>query len=205
MKFKEKKWYKVINKIIRTFLSTIVTLLLIISGILLFFVINAKVAQKKGEEYKAPVSLYTIISPSMVPNLNVYDVTVDVKTDPNKLKVGDIITFASSSEFLDGMIITHRIIGVIRDENGLQFRTKGDANQSPDSSLVLENNIIGKSLFKIPQLGRVQFILASKGGWFILILLPALGVLSYDIMKLLKLFILKSKISKIQNDLNKKE
>ena len=43
-------------------------------------------------------------------------------------------------------------------------------------------------------MGRIQLLLASKGGWFIIVLLPALGIIVYDIIKLCKLIVLKDQI-----------
>ena len=79
------------------------------------------------------------------------------------------------------------------------FVTKGDANSAVDSDKVFPNNVLGKVLFKIPQLGRIQFFLASKGGWLIGILIPALAIIAYDIYKVIKLVILKSKLLELKN------
>ena len=48
------------------------------------------------------------------------------------------------------------------------------------------------------QLGRIQFFLASKGGWFIAILVPAFGIIIYDIIKLVKLINVKNKKNQIK-------
>ena len=103
---------------------------------------------------------------------------------------------------MKGMIITHRIVDKYVTNEGVQFKTKGDANVEADSSLVYEENVIGKVLFKIPQLGRVQFFLASKSGWFIAILIPALAVIAYDIFKLFRLLILKKQLKNKDEDDN---
>lgn len=194
-KIKNNKVLQVINKILKIISWVVLILLLILAGFLIYYVIMAKEAEKKGADYKPPMALYTIISPSMVPNINVYDVVFNVKVDdPNELEVGDIITFVSSDSYMKGMIITHRIVDKYVTNEGVQFKTKGDANVEADSSLVLEENVIGKVLFKIPQLGRVQFFLSSKSGWFIAILIPALAVIAYDIFKLFRLLVLKKQL-----------
>ena len=90
-----------------------------------------------------------------------------------KLKEGDIITFYSTNSFFGGTPITHRIIEVVNVPNsGKMFRVKGDANPKADEEKVIPSNVVGKVMFKIPQLGRVQFFLASKGGWIIAIMIP---------------------------------
>ncbi len=202
-KVKNNKVLQIINKILKFISWVVLIALLILAGFLIYYVVMAKQAEKKGADYKPPMALYTIISPSMVPNINVYDVVFNVKVnDPNTLEVGDIITFVSSDSYMKGMIITHRIVDKYVTNEGVQFKTKGDANVEADSSLVYEENVIGKVLFKIPQLGRVQFFLASKSGWFIAILIPALAVIAYDIFKLFRLLILKKQLKNKDEDDN---
>ena len=50
--------------------------------------------------------------------------------------------------------------------------------------LAEDTNIIGEVIFKIPKIGYIQSILATKGGLIIVVLIPCLAILSYDIVKL---------------------
>ena len=116
-------------------------------------------------------------------------------------KLGEFLTFYSTNSFFGGTPITHRIVEVIDvPETGRMFRVQGDANPKPDEEKVLPSNVVGKVLFKIPQLGRVQFFLASKGGWIIAIMIHALVIISYDIYKIFRLVLLKSKLLSIENE-----
>ena len=58
------------------------------------------------------------------------------------------------------------------------------SNNTVDFALAEDHNIIGEVIFKIPKLGYVQEVLASRGGLIIFIFIPCLAVLSYDIVKL---------------------
>lgn len=195
-KIKRKKIFKMIYKIIS---YTIICILMAIAAFLIFYVISGKIAQKQGK--KPLFGLYTIISPSMTGTLNVYDVAFTMRVDTDKLKEGDIITFYSTNSFFGGTPITHRIIEVVNIPNsGKMFRVKGDANPKADEEKVIPSNVIGKVMFKIPQLGRVQFFLASKGGWIIAIMIPVLVIISYDIYKIFRLFLLKSKLLSMENE-----
>lgn len=193
---KIKRIFKMTYKIIS---YTIIAILMCIASFLIFYVISGKIAKKQG---KQPLfGLYTIISPSMTGTLNVYDVAFTMRQDTDDLKVGDIITFYSTNSFFGGTPITHRIIEVIDVPNSEKmFRVKGDANPKADDEKVMASNVVGKVLFKIPQLGRVQFFLASKGGWIIAIMIPALVIISYDIYKIFRLLLLKSKLLSIENE-----
>ena len=196
MSKKQNKFMQVINKVLK-WLSTLVLVILVIIGIALIGIfVSGKIAQSKGET--PPISLYTIISPSMTPNIKVYDVVVVKTTDTSALQVGDVISFYSNNVYFDGKPITHRIVEKYNTEEGISYRTKGDANAVVDNDYVYEQNIVGKVIFKIPALGRVQFFLASQGGWFIAILIPALAVISYDIVKIAKLIAIKNKINRIK-------
>lgn len=200
-KIGENKVFQIINKILKFISWIILIMLLILAGFLIYYVLMAKKAEKAGIDYKPPMALYTIISPSMVPNINVYDVVFNVKVDnASDLNVGDVITFVSSDSYMKGMIITHRIVEKYTTNEGTQFKTKGDANVEADSALVFEENIIGRVLFKIPQLGRVQFFLSKRSGWFIAILIPALAVISYDIFKLFRLLVLKKQLKEKEEE-----
>ena len=168
---------------------TIFALLVICAILLVYYFVATKIYAKKGSGYEPRFSLYTIISPSMVPNIKVYDVVVDVKVNkPTDVKINDVITFNSNKPELHGGTITHRVISITKDADGnYLYQTKGDSNLVEDDGLVEYNKIVGKVAFKIPQLGRLQFFLASSFGWLTVILIPALYILIKDILKVLKI------------------
>lgn len=162
--------------------------LLLIGAALLIYVLDIKIRAAKGD-YSAPkFNAYVVLTGSMLPEIKVYDVVVTKKVDAADLKEGDVITFASSDQRFLGTIITHRIIkkNPPRENQGYTFQTQGDNNNVADSALVLEDNIFGKVILKIPKLGYLQEFLASDGGWIIVILIPCLAVISYDTVKLVK-------------------
>lgn len=190
IKPKKKTSLTEIFKFISTIISwTIFVLLLICAAFLLYYFIAVKVYVAKGSGYEPKFSLYTIITPSMTPNINVYDVVVDVKVDkPEDIKINDVITFYSSIPGVRNGTITHRVIAINKDINGnYKYLTKGDYNLVDDGVNVEFDKIVGKVALRIPQLGRVQFFMASKMGWLLVVLLPALYVIVKDILKIIKL------------------
>ena len=190
---------KNIFKDIATIISWVVFLLLIVIGaILVYYVIAVNIYAKKGDSFEPPFALYTIISPSMEPKIKVYDVIIDVPVKkPEDIKKGDIITFISTSTISAGMTVTHRVVDIIEEDGQFKYKTRGDNNQSADSGLAEYSNVKGKTIGKIPQLGRIQFFLGTKGGWFFAILIPALGIIIYDVLKLLKIVGTEGKLNKI--------
>ena len=162
--------------------------LLLIGGTLLLYIADIKIRAMKGD-YSAPVfNAYVVMSGSMLPTIQVKDIVVTKKVPEEKLEVGDIITFISPDTRFGGISVTHRIIEKYYDESigSYSYRTQGDNNNVADSVLVPNKNILGKVILKVPKLGYLQDILSSKGGLIIVVLIPCLVILSYDIMKLLK-------------------
>ena len=185
---------------------TILVILVIVAGFLLYYFVSVKLYAQKGEAYKPAFSLYTILSPSMEPNIKVYDVIFDVNVDsPEDIKEGDVITFISTATLTKGMTITHRVVQVIQDENGYSYMTKGDNNLANDGAAVPFDNVLGKVLFKIPQLGRVQEFLGTKGGWLIVVVIPALIVIISDILKIFRLQSSKNQVESYEQKEKKKK
>lgn len=162
--------------------------LLLVGGTLLLYIADIKIRASKGD-YSAPVfNAYVVLSGSMLPTIQIKDIVVTKKIPEKELKKNDIITFISPDARFGGISITHRIIDKYYDESigSYTYRTKGDNNNVADSALVPNENILGKVILKIPKLGYVQDILASKGGLIVFVLIPCLVILSYDIMKVFK-------------------
>ena len=187
---KQKLTFREILKLISTIISwTVFALLVICAAFLLYYFIATKVYTISGGKYEPKFALYTIVSGSMTPNINVYDVVSDVRVDePEDIEIGDVITFYSDSPEVHGGTVTHRVISIIKNRDGsYNFQTKGDYNLVEDSSTVPFEKIVGKVALRIPQLGRVQFFLASSFGWLVLIMIPALYIIFKDIYRLVKL------------------
>ena len=98
--------------------------------------------------------ILVVQSGSMEPSYHVGSLVYVKPVDASKLEAGDVITF----ELGGGVRGTHRIIEVLDDNGSLSFRTKGDANNDVDQSLVAERNIIGKVRAALRQNGRSDLI-----------------------------------------------
>ena len=195
---KEKKQRGVIYLIAKTISWCVMAILCLIGAFLLSYIAINKIAQAKGQ--RQPLGLYTIISPSMTPDIAVYDVVFVAKTNPEDIQINDVISYYSTNSFFGSTPITHRVVEKHVTNNGIVFRTKGDANPVMDNEMIDQSQVIGKVRFVIPQLGRVQFFLASKFGWFTVILIPAMGVIIYDIMKLLKLIKVRNRMQELEEE-----
>lgn len=88
-----------------------------------------------------------IASGSMTPTLNPGDIAIIISVPPQTIEIGDIIQYYTAD-----MMVIHRVIDTYRAGGTRGFITKGDANAEPDDP-VNQNQVIGKSVFIIPQLG----------------------------------------------------
>lgn len=202
---KAKENYSGLKGVFKFFASivswTALVLLILIALFLAYYTISTRIYSNKGEKYEPLISLYTIVSGSMEPNIKVYDVVISRKVkSPKDIKVGDVITFISTSSISKGMTITHRVIEIVETEKGVAYRTKGDNNLSPDTAPAEYNNVLGKVFLRIPQLGRIQSFIGTQSGWLIIIVIPALIIIISDILKIFKLTGVKNKIEKIDED-----
>ena len=179
--------YKVYHFVAKVFLYSILIILILVAiGFVAYFADLIKNI-KNGENKPPLLSAYVIISPSMEPTIKVEDAIVIKRYKPEDLEVKDIITFLSSDPRYSGITITHRIVGIEKSDNGkIFYRTKGDNNNSEDAALVSSDNVYGKVILKIPKIGYIQYILTKSYGWLIFVVIPCLGIVIYDVIKLFK-------------------
>ena len=167
--------------------SVFLIMILVFLVIIINF-IDQKNNLKKGIQKPALVSVYTIVSPSMVPNINVLDVIITTRvSDPSKIKVGDVITFNSTDYRSSGVTVTHRVKKIEKTSDGKYlFTTKGDANNTEDATRQPFSSIYGKVLLRLPKLGYIQYILSTVLGWLLLIIVPTVLIIGADIIKIIK-------------------
>lgn len=91
-------------------------------------------------------AILEVVSDSMVPTINKGDLIV-INTNDQDYKEKSIVTFKDQ----DDMIVTHRIVEI----NDGKMTTRGDANNSDDSSYITKKDVIGIYVFKISNFGYV--------------------------------------------------
>lgn len=197
--------FKGLFKYISTVISWTIFVLLIIIGIfLIYYYISVRLYATKGEKYEPKFSIYTIVSESMQPTINKYDVIINTKIDDiSDVKINDVITFISTWKVTYGMTITHRVVGTKTLDNGKTcLVTRGDNNTQEDAACVEEGNIIGITRAVVPGLGKIQFFLSSSTGLLLVILIPALYIIIKDIIKLFGLSNDKTKTTSKKEEVN---
>ena len=114
------------------------------------------------------LQVFTVLSGSMEPTYHVGSLIYVKDVDPFELESGEVITFMLD----ENTVATHRIVEVVPDEEDdsvVRFRTKGDANENADGSLVHYKNVIGSPVFTIPQLGYVVNYIQNPPGTYVAI------------------------------------
>lgn len=133
-----------------------------------------------------------IKSGSMSPAIKTGDLVVvnfqNAISSPQSLPIpiyrkGTVIAFKELKN--PSIIITHRVTSYVVKNNKVLYQTKGDANNIPDVDLIPQESVLGKSIITIPSLGKVFAATKSKYGFLILIIFPALAVITSESLKLI--------------------
>ena len=176
------KW--LLNYMASILLYTILILLLIVGIIFIAYIFDAK-KNASGGDYKPPLyNAYIIVSQSMTPVIKVNDAIITKRVDASTINVGDVVTYLSENPQYPGIMITHRVIEKHETNGEYYFVTKGDYNNIADPLTVKASQIYGKVVMRIPKIGFIQVILSNYIGWIALIVVPALAIISYDLVKL---------------------
>ena len=99
-----------------------------------------------------------------------------------ELNKGDIIAFFDPASKKNA-ITTHRIEEVISDDEGIRFKTKGDANNTGDELPVDSSKVIGKYIFHVEGIGNFAMFLQKPIGMLLFIGLPVLAFLIYEFLR----------------------
>jgi len=123
-------------------------------------------------------SLKMVLSGSMEPAIKTGSVIM-VKPVSN-YQIGNVITYQRGKRTRD--ITTHRIVGQKNDE----FITQGDNNNAIDMYPVKKEQILGKVIFDIPFVGYIANFAHSKTGFILLIVVPAISIITSEGLKISK-------------------
>jgi len=173
---------KIINRVLKIISSAIFVVLILLIALIIFYIIRVNFLASNDKLGEVKINFYTILTQSMYPTIKAGDVVITYKNDNNQYNKGDVITFVSKVN--GGITVTHRVSDSFLVNDGFSYQTKGDNNNAADREIVDGDNVLGKVILKIPKAGYIQQFLVSRTGWIVAVLLPCLGIVIYDIMKL---------------------
>ena len=189
---KVKWWFNFITSIL---MNSVIVILIIIGIMLAFYLVDLMINDSKGVTKPPLYGAYVIVSTSMEPVIHVQDAIVIHRDD--EIKIGDVCTYLSKDPRWYGIKITHRIIGTDVDDEGRKvYIFKGDANNVQDTLPVYEDQIFGKVIMRIPKIGFLQHFLSQAYGWVIAIVVPCVGLITFDIIKIVKTTKMKRRIKR---------
>ena len=172
-----------LKKVLLTIVDVISTLIIVLAIAMLLIV----VLTKKGE---APniggYSTFRILTGSMEPEYPVDAMVVVKRVGLDEINVGDVISFYSSDEEIDGMVNTHRVISDEIIEGQRVLHTKGDANAIADDAVVTANMLIGKVVYKSVLIGKLVRLAANPLVFIPFIIIPLIIMLLANILDTVK-------------------
>ena len=179
---KDVKW--LLNYMISIIMYSIIIVLLIVGAVLFVYFVDFKIRDSRLE---TPLyGAYVIVSGSMEPLIKVRDAVIIKRTTEDRIKKGDVVTYRSADPAFSGILITHRVVSIEEKDGEKVYITKGDHNETIDRTPVSFSQIQGKVVMRVPKIGYIKYFLVDYYGWIIAVVLPSLGVIFYDIYKLVK-------------------
>lgn len=125
------------------------------------------------------VSPVIVLSGSMSPEFEAGDMIIIQKTDPYTLKVNDVICYLEEES-----AVTHRIMEVQQQDGKPLYITKGDANNTEDTTPVTPDQIRGRYAgVKFTGVGNFAVFLQSTPGMLIFIGGPVLLFILWDVIR----------------------
>ena len=104
-------------------------------------------------------SAMTVLTQSMEPRLPPGTLVVIRPTDPEDIRVGDVVTYQIRSG--EAAVVSHRVVSKTYENGELTFITKGDNNPGNDPEPVRAVQIRGTLWYSLPLLGWVNNVLSG--------------------------------------------
>lgn len=159
-----------------------VTLLIVTLSLALF---GIKSKLDGGTPNFAGYKAYVVLTGSMVPVFDPGSIVVVKNFSSQQVSKGDIITFKEPGD--STRIVTHRVAEIKKDNGGLSFITKGDANDGPDKDPIPAGNLIGKVTYSMPYVGYLADFVKTKKGMVIFLVIPGLIYILYELRNIYKI------------------
>jgi signal peptidase len=126
----------------------------------------------------------TVLSGSMVPTLPVGSVVVDRPVDPASLRIGDVVTYATTDQVTGAhILITHRIVAIHAGPGGETLTTRGDANDVADQRPVTLTQVRGRLWYHVPYIGLIRNALLTRGAAYLALAVALLALAGWLILR----------------------
>ena len=152
----------------------------------------------------AGYSPLTVLSDSMKPEFKSGDLIIIKECEEEELKEGEIITFNS---IIDNQYVlnTHRIVKIEGEGTERRYTTQGDNNEIEDQHLIAGGDIVGRYITRVPCMGPIMEFLSSSMGFLLVIVLPMLLFLLYQIYNLIMIALEIKKTNRMETEMAMQE
>lgn len=183
-KVEEGDQIKVERKTRNRFLKFIWGIFVKILTIVIIFISIIIVVQKvtNNQESFFGFRIFRVQTGSMIPKYQVGDIILVRETDPDKIKIGDDVTYEGTTGSMKGLLVTHRVIDIEEVEGKKVFHTKGIANELEDP-VVSEDQINGVVQTKMYILSLICVLLNNKYVFYFCGILPLTIYVAFRIFK----------------------
>lgn len=153
-----------------------ITVILIIAICLCMFAFVQKF--NKGYVSIFGYSLFKVTTGSMEPTISIGEMILTRSVPIDEIETKDIVSFFSKDAYMNGRIITHRVVDKDVSVTGqIMLTTRGDSNPSTDIHRVDAENFIGKVVWTSGAesgITTVMNFLSSGKGFFTCIAIPTI-------------------------------
>lgn len=149
----------IVGKILSIAWNIIVKLVTIAILLISIIIITQKVTN--NEKSFLGYRIFRVQTGSMIPKYQIGDVILVKEKDPDKIKVGDDVTYQGVEGSLKGILITHRVIDIEMVDGVRTFHIQGIANNQEDP-VVYGEQINGVVQFRMPILTLICKMLNNK-------------------------------------------
>lgn len=157
------------NKILKFIVGLIRFLIYFFLICVIFVVVTQKVS---GNSIAiGGIRIFNVISGSMEPDYEKGDILVVKQTDPEQLKVGQVIVYCGKEGQVDGKIVTHQIVRIEKHNGEKIFYTKGISNMIEDPE-VKADQIYGVVKHKMIVLSFINKLMYNIYFFYFILIIP---------------------------------
>ena len=160
-----KKAWRIAKKIWNIFATVLVVFVFLI----LCMVLVMRMTGNNGGIFGIHVNV--IATGSMEPEIKVGDVIISKSYKGQTLDIGDVVSYVSRSGEMTGKLITHEIIDIQENADGLVITTKGIAAQLADDP-ISDKDIVSVMLYNSKVIGFIYGIVTTPIGFVVIVILP---------------------------------
>jgi len=172
-KLRDEKWFKILTKVIKG-----IMIILILTFVFVVYL-------QRFSDNKIAIGgfrMFVVVSESMYPDYKIGDVLFAKDIPFNDIKIGDDISYRSTTGSTYGMIVTHRVIAIEeREERPPQIIAKGINNRSEDPP-INEDQIYGIITGKSNTLSFIYRMVRNNVLMFFFVIIPIMVLVTWEIV-----------------------